>query len=221
MGKFDSSRCVVRPVFDELIKTGKIKDFMRMVLPKKQSIGDVLAIRYSGHGGEKVIQPNSEFLDWCRRHPEALCNPEEARERLKKNPSYKFEGGTHPDVYIKTTRLTVVIEAKWTEPRITSHTTWRKDGERDQLIRHMDALLPFEPLKNTEEVYGLFLIDGAGRISQEVLKQLFASEWYFMRSLPHRVDNGSFRSVMSSFCGVYTWQSIRKTLGLVNPRCIK
>jgi hypothetical protein len=220
MGKLDSSRCVVKPVFDELMKSGKITDFIKMVLPQRQAIGDVVEIRYSGHGGEKVIQPKPEFLDWCRHHPEALCNPDKARECLKENPSYRFEGGTHPDVYIKTTLLTVVIEAKWTEHRITSHTTWRKEGERDQLIRHMDALLPFEPSQKEGEVYGLFLIDECGKISQDVLRKLFASEWYFIKSLPHRVDNGSFRDIMSGFCGVYTWQSLRKTLGLVNPRCI-
>ena len=220
MGKQDSSRCVVKPVFDELIGSGKINDFIKMVIPKKLSIGDIVEIRYSGHGGEKVIQPRPEFLEWCRHHPETLRNPDKARERLNKNPSYKFEGGTHPDVYIKTTMLTVVIEAKWTEPRITSHTTWRKEGERDQLIRHMDALLPFEPLKGNGRVFGLFIVDAHGKISQYVLKQLFASEWYFIRSLPHRVDNGSFREIMSGFCGVYTWQSIRKTLGLNNPSCI-
>ena len=217
MGKLDSSLCVVKPVFDELIQGGKIKDFVKMILPKMQLLGDIVEVRYCGHNGEKVIQPRPEFLDWCRHHPEALRNPDKARECLLKNPSYKFEGGTHPDVYIKTTTLTVVIEAKWTEPRITSHTTWRKEGERDQLIRHMDALLPFEPSKSNEKVYGLFLIDECGKISQDVLKKLFASEWYFSQSLPHRVYNGSVKDVMSGFCGVYTWQSIKRTFGLINP----
>ena len=120
MGRLDSSRCVVKPVFDELIKGGKIKDFVKMILPEVQLVGDILEVRYCGRNGEKVIQPRPEFLDWCRHHPEALRNPNKARECLMKNPSYKFEGGTHPDVYIKTTTLTVVIEAKWTEPRITS-----------------------------------------------------------------------------------------------------
>jgi hypothetical protein len=81
----------------------------------------------------------------------------------------------------------------------------------------MDALLPIDPSKSNEKVYGLFLIDECGKISQDVLKKLFASEWYFAQSLPHRVLNRSVKDVMSGFCGVYTWQYIKKTFGLINP----
>ena len=218
MGKFNSSLYVVRPVFNEIVEDGKLEAFLKMVLPDRGPVGDLKEIRYNGKlGGEKVLPPNSEFLKWCRRHPESLKNPDLARARLDSNENYKFEGGTHPDIYIKTSTLTVVIEAKWTEPRITSHTTWRKEGERDQLIRHMDALVPFEDSESNENVYGLFIIDGNGKISKSVLESLFQSDWYFMKSLPHRIGNGSFKSVMAGFCGVYTWQAIKRELNLANP----
>ncbi len=218
MGKFNSSKCVVKPVFDELLKDNTLISFLELVLPKRIDIGEIRNVRYEGHPREKSFAPAPEFLNWCRQHPDELLNPELASEKVKVNPQYKFEGNTHPDVYIETTKIRVVIEAKWTEPRITSHTTWRKEGERDQLIRHMDALIPIQEDGDAPiSVFGLFIIDAHGKISKSALEGLFHSDWYYKVSLPHRVDDGKYRRVMNGFAGVFTWQYIKNQLGLSEP----
>jgi len=219
MGVNNSSRCVVKPVFDALESSGKILNFLRMVLPLPCFGEGPVKMFYEGHPKERVFCPRKEFLDWCRANPETLVNPELACERMEKNPAYSFEGGTHPDVYIETSVCNVVIEAKWTEPRITSHTTWRKEGERDQLLRHMDALTSCDPSDSGKRTFGLFLIDANGKISRDVVDSLFREEWYYMKSLPHRVHTGTWRTIKDNYCGVYTWQDIVKSLELDVPGC--
>ena len=218
MGKNNSSKCVVKPVFDELLRTKKLRSFLTMVLPKGVAVGTVNedGVMYEGHPHERAIPPIPQFLDWCRNHTDELVNPLIAYKRVKGNPKYKFEGYTHPDVYIETSNIRVVIEAKWTEPRITSHTTWRKEGERDQLIRHMDALLPYDE-NDRKPVYGLFLIDENGKISKNSLNNLFSQKWYFKSSLPHRLEDKTYKTIIDGFCGVYTWQDVKDSLNLSVP----
>ncbi len=221
MGKYDSSRYLVSPVFDKLLEDGKLRSFLEYVLPERTDIGniDTTKIYYgkggNGRHGEKALKPPAEYLAWCRENPNQLSKPELAKKLLKENENYIFEGYTHPDVLIETSTLYVVIEAKWTEPRITSHTTWRREGERDQLIRHMDALLPLgnEPMRKT--VFGLFLIDANGKISKDHVEDLFSNERYIKRSLPHR-DN-AYELINHGFCGVFTWQIIQETIGVPIP----
>lgn len=219
MGENNSSQCVVKPVFDALEDSRRVKQFLRMVLPPSFDGGNPVQMFYEGHPKERVFRPRTEFLDWCRAHPETLVNPELARERLKKNPSYVFEGGTHPDVFIESSVCNVVIEAKWTEPRITAHTTWRKEGERDQLLRHMDALTAFDTKTEEKPTFGLFLIDANGKISREIVDSLFKEDWYYKRSLPHRVANGSWKTIKNNYRGVYTWQELVDALHLKVSGC--
>lgn len=219
MGVNNSSRCVVKPVFDALEASGKIICFLRMVLPSSFAKVNSIQMFYEGHPKERVFRPRPEFLDWCRANPEALVNPELARKCLKKNPLYVFEGGTHPDIFIETPCCNVVIEAKWTEPRITAHTTWRKEGERDQLLRHMDALTAFNVKDCEKPTFGLFLIDANGKISRDIVDSLFAEDWYYKRSLPHRVSNGSWRVIKDNYRGVFTWQELVDFVGLKVKGC--
>lgn len=224
MGKYNSSLRVVEPFFKRLLEDGKLCDFLEYVLPKGTNIGDADTAKiyygkrgYVGSPGEKALKPPEEYLQWCKNHLDRLSNPELARERLNANDSYVFEGYTHPDVFIETSTLYVVIEAKWTEPRITSRTTWRREGERDQLIRHMDAVLSLsnEPVK--KEVFGLFIIDANGKISKTFVEDLFKNDWYFKNSLPHRVENGSYQLIRDGFRGVFTWQDIQTRVGIFVP----
>lgn len=220
MGRYNSSRWVVKPFFDKVIQKGKMSEFLKYVLPNKFDIGSIIPqdIRYEGYEfegrkfGEKVVKPVPEYLQWCRDHAECLSKPELAKMKLAQNSKYVFERGTHPDVFIETSTLRLVIEAKWTESRITSHTTWRKGGERDQLIRHMDALLPFHG-GDAKKVFGLFIIDAEGKIQREDIVDLFNNECYFMKSLPHRVPKG-YEIVQKGFCGVFTWQQIGEAMNI-------
>ena len=217
MGENNSSVRVVKPVFDELINTHKIGKFLQLVLPKDFSAGEVIEICYAGNPSEKVLAPRDEFLNWCRENPDKLKNPVEARKRLADDKLYKFEGHTHPDIYIETQQCYVGIEAKWTEPDITTHTTWRDVGERDQLIRHMDALIgaPYE-----KPVFGLFIIDANGKISADSVLSRFSTDEYIMASVPHRINDNSWKELKKGFCGVWTWQKIRDQLELTEPTCI-
>jgi len=223
MGENNSSKCVVCPVFDELLSTcgatgrPKIVDFLTLVLPPGFDVGHFSseAIWYDGHQGERVLKPQPAFLEWCRNNIQELCRPDVAATRLKVNPKYKFEGGTHPDVYIKTNTCHVVIEAKWTEPRITAYTTWRKEGERDQLIRHMDALVGADGLP----VFGLFLIDAHRKISKVDIERRFRDDHYIKTSVPHRIADKSWQFIKNGYRGVFTWQELREKLVLRVPKC--
>ena len=218
MGKNNSSKCVVQPIFKAMLKAGTIDRFLSMVLPQGIETGAIEEndVWFDGHEREKVIKPVDSFLEWCRKNPDKLVCPEKAVQCLEDNPRYKFEGGTHPDVYIECDKCIVVIEAKWTEPRITSKTKWRKEGERDQLIRHMDALGDGD-----KDVYGLFLIDEYQKISKPVLEGLFKNDWYWQSSLPHRVDDGTWEKLKHNFCGVWTWQDVCAELNVELPSCLK
>ena len=222
MGKYNSSLFVVEPVFKRLLEKGRLCDFLEYVLPDETDIGDIDTKEiyygkggYDGRHGEKALKPPEEYLAWCRKNPTQLSKPELAKKRLNENEKYIFEGYTHPDVFIETSTLYVVIEAKWTEPRITSHTTWRREGERDQLIRHMDALLPLGDEPERKKVFGLFLIDADGKISKDHVEDLFSNERYIKRSLPHRCN--AYELINSGFCGVFTWQEIQEKTGIPIP----
>lgn len=103
----------------------------------------------------------------------ALSNLE--KQKLPQVAWYIFEGYTQPDIYIETRTTIIVGEAKRTEDKLTTETTWLKN--RDQLIRHIDTVID-----SGKEVYSFFLVENKDLYNFENYSDIE----YFKKSLPHR-----------------------------------
>ncbi len=185
--------------------------------------------------GEKVLPAPSCRLEWCvenfKPEPEGRGRPvsesaepagkradlrrgdraaiEEAERLLhagKRSGWFVLEGPTHPDIYIETESFVAVGEAKWTEPKLTASTKWFRD--RDQLIRHVDALLDPDTMLElgnvgTRKVYSFFITGkdyGFGRYGK---RETFAA------SLPHRKED-AVETAFRSFLGRISWDDLRE-----------
>ena len=212
MGKNNSSKYVVRPVFNEISKPDCLAAFLKMVFSKDIDARTIHKIKFDGHDKEEVISANAAFLEWCRAHTSLLKNPELANQRKDAKADYRFEGATHPDVYIEADNFYLVIEAKWTERKLTTSTTW--SNHRDQLLRHMDALLTPENISRGKQIFGMYIIDANKYIKKHDVELNLNCEEYYKKSLPHRQVDASYEMIKAGFLGVYTWQQIIKDLKL-------
>lgn len=181
------------------------------------------------HGNsERVLLPSPSRLRWLVEHSETLTVPKksncktETADKRKKFIDGKlktevqaflkagnlprwlvFEGATHPDVFIETDSFIAVGEGKRTEQKLTTSTTWCK--ERDQLIRHVDALLD---MREGKSIYSFFIVEDTSLYEQS-LKQ-FKSRRYFRENLLHRNEN-EIGLAFNSYLGVLTWADLKRT----------
>ena len=103
-----------------------------------------------------------------------------------------------PDIYIETRTTIIVGEAKRTEDKLTTETTWLKN--RDQLIRHIDAVID-----SGKEVYSFFLVENKDLYNFENYSDIE----YFKKSLPHR-DEKTVKKISDTYCGVTTWNDVKE-----------
>jgi len=192
---------------------------------------------------EKALAPPRSLLENLIKNPEKMLNPEalkkggdkgifekrrqlldgdsatkdkalaclEKDQDLTKKAWYIFEGSTCPDIYIETKSYILVGEGKRTERKLTTTTTWLQ--KRDQLIRHIDALLDRE-----KTILSFFIVDR--NISQkygydETLKK-FRNIAYFQESLPHRSEK-LVKRAMNSYIGYAYWQDYKERYGISFP----
>lgn len=144
---------------------------------------------------------------------EAICKIKNVNN-VPKSGWYIFEGYTNPDIYIETTDSIFVGEAKRTERDITTKTKWSEN--RDQLIRHIDALLD-----QKKKIYSFYILDkiefGKGIYSQRMGQ--YRDEEYFKANLPHR-DDKLVKRAKESFIGYIFWQQIEKLFDITFPDTI-
>ena len=126
----------------------------------------------------------------------ALSNLE--KQKLPQVAWYIFEGYTQPDIYIETRTTIIVGEAKRTEDKLTTETTWLKN--RDQLIRHIDAVID-----SGKEVYSFLLVENKHLYNFENYSDIE----YFKKSLPHR-DEKTVKKIFDTYCGVTTWNDVKE-----------
>ncbi len=128
-----------------------------------------------------------------------------------------FEGPTYPDAVIETPAAVIVVEGKFTESDITTHTTWMEG--RHQMLRHMDGA--WEKVHATKRVFGLFAVEGdksnplspGGKWSSAGERTRASTAR--ATSLPHRNEKDQ-REIVAGFVGVVTWQAIVLEFGLPN-----
>ena len=144
---------------------------------------------------------------------EAICKIKNVNN-VPKSGWYIFEGYTNPDIYIETTDSIFVGEAKRTERDITTKTKWSEN--RDQLIRHIDALLD-----QKKKIYSFYILDKIEfdkGIYPKRMKQ-YSDEEYFKANLPHR-DDKLVKRAKESFIGYIFWQQIEKLFDITFPNTI-
>ncbi len=121
------------------------------------------------------------------------------------NAWYIFEGLSSPDIYIETNSHIFVGEAKRTEPILTTKTTWLK--HRDQLIRHIDAVI------DTGKIIRSFFIFEKKNFDDNKFFQImdrYKDYEYYRKSLPHRTDP-EIKKIMDTYIGYIFWEKIQKT----------
>lgn len=183
---------------------------------------------------EIKLKPPLALLSWLIRHPEQLAKsrgasrPQLLKERaellagsnarslealslLRSDANgenwYIFEGESHPDVFIETPDLIVVVEGKRKETRPTTDTEWMP--VRHQMLRHIDDAWE---IRGRKQVSGFFVVEAEETRGQVPAKwQQFAKDTISRNavslSLPHRSSEEQ-DAIASCFAGVTTWQRL-------------
>lgn len=192
-------------------------------------------IRRKGWGDREVqLAPPVALLSWLIRNPRnpisssISSDPAVANKRrewiagsedrigeglrlLQNNPTgetwHIFEGETHPDVFIETNDLVVVIEGKRTERHPTTTTKWMPG--RHQMLRHLDCAWE---ARGRKALLGFFIVEGCGLSIDTPPEWLaFAKDTVnpqtVASSLPHRGPQEQ-DAIASCFIGVVTWQRL-------------
>ncbi len=137
----------------------------------------------------------------------------EEAHRLLDGPSRRrrwevLEGPSCPDVFLRTAKIVVVIEGKFTERAPTTYTTWL--AGRHQMLRHLDAA--WED-RGTRDIYGFFIVEYPKREGWINASDATIDSETLKTSLPHR-DPQSRAAIANSFLGVTNWESVCLATGL-------
>lgn len=243
MGKKNSSLTRVKPLLDSLSKDlDKLNRFIAL-LNRELIIDSntIVEIRYGEN--EKRIPPSKSHLIWMlhnlhelNRFKESDVSKEsktykqrlklfngdpytlqQAKELIEKRTTvpdrawYVFEGYTVPDIYIETNDSIYVAEAKRTEKDITKATKWL--SQRDQLIRHIDALLD-----QSKTIYSFYILEKEYYLTGNYKKSMrcYEKEDYFKINLKHR-DFCQIERAFKSYLGYVFWEDIAEYFGFSFP----
>ena len=148
-------------------------------------------------GDEKTIEEAKKLL--------------QNKNTIPKSAWYIFEGYTFPDIYIETDKAIFIGEAKRTEKNITTKTMWL--AERDQLIRHIDAVLD-----SPKQIFSFYILENK-EYNKGVYKksmELYRDIDYFKRNMKHR-DDKDIQSAFESFIGFVFWEDIANEFNIDFP----
>lgn len=122
-------------------------------------------------------------------------------------PWYIFEGYTNPDIFIEGDDYVIVCEGKWTEPHITTTTTYLSSvGEyRYQMIRHIQGALNY----TNKNVYAFYIVDAECGYTEDLNKESFDRQLELETIQPEGIEKGK---ISNSFYGYTTWQAIQEKL---------
>jgi hypothetical protein len=122
-------------------------------------------------------------------------------------PWYMFEGFTNPDIFIEGEDYVIVCEGKWTEPHITTTTTYlsSKSEYRNQMIRHIQGALNY----TNKKVYAFYIVDANCGYTNELTKESFCNQLN-LETIP--LGEIEKIAIAESYFGYATWQDIKTIL---------
>lgn len=129
------------------------------------------------------------------------------RLTVKDRPWYMFEGYTHPDIFIEGEDYVIVCEGKWTEPHITTTTTYLSSfGEyRSQMVRHIQGALNY----SDKNVYAFYIADADCGYLDDLSRERFSQQ---LERETITIGNDEKDAILESFFGFTTWQDIHRVL---------
>ena len=188
----------------------------KQLKPTKQhllSLIDLMAT--TEHRNVKITGQNSEHLFFG--DPDVRkATGEQAKAELEAHydtltsssrPWYMFEGFTNPDIFIEGDDYVIVGEGKWTEPHITTTTTYLPS--RNQMIRHIQGTLNYTQKK----VYAFYIVDADCGYTNDLSKESFRQQLADETIQP---DNSEKVAIVNAFYGFTTWQAIHEILPQIN-----
>ena len=126
-------------------------------------------------------------------------------------PWYMFEGFTNPDIFIEGDDYVIVCEGKWTEPHITTTTTYLSSvGEyRSQMVRHIQGALNY----TNKKVFAFYIVDAKCGYIEDLTKESFSRQLAFETI---QLSETEKVQILESFYGYTTWQAIQEKLPYIN-----
>ena len=125
-----------------------------------------------------------------------------------RTPWYMFEGFSCPDIFIEGDDYIIIGEGKWTEPNITTKTSYLP--VRNQMVRHIQAALNYAELNNkNKKVYAFYIVDeklGAKYLSK--LKKEAFEKQLGLETI--KIDAAEKEKIAEAFLGYTTWQKIEE-----------
>lgn len=124
---------------------------------------------------------------------------------------YVFEGHTYPDIFIEGEDYIIICEGKWTEPHITTETSFLKaenGAYRNQMVRHIQGALNYNENK---EVYAFYIVDENCSYIDDLTLGAFAEQ---VEKETISLGYNEKIDVISSYCGVITWQDIERVIAV-------
>ena len=115
---------------------------------------------------------------------------------------YMLEGFTHPDIFIEGEDYIIVAEGKWTEPHITTTTSYLVNhNERNQMARHIQGALNYAAKNGNKKVYAFYIVDG---------DQDYANTLTGLRLDKEAVElnDSEKEEILNAYRGYTTWQKI-------------
>lgn len=122
-------------------------------------------------------------------------------------PWYMFEGFTNPDIFIEGNDYVIVCEGKWTEPHITTTTTYlsKNNASRNQMIRHIQGALNY----TNKRVYAFYIVDAECGYINDLSKESFINQ---LNQETIQPDDAEKVNIVNAYCGYTTWQDIKKVI---------
>ena len=188
---------------------------MKLKPPKRHLLALIERMATKHHEGVRVSGRDRSALffgeaqvrkEACER---AKTQLEAAYDTLtpKDRPWFMFEGFTSPDILIEGEDYVIVCEGKWTEPHITTTTTYLSSAEeyRNQMVRHIQGALQY----TSKKVYAFYIVDSECGYTNDLTRASFMAQ-LDRETIP--LDDMEKAQVANAFCGYTTWQEIQAKL---------
>lgn len=123
-----------------------------------------------------------------------------------KSAWYVLEGNSQPDIFIEGNDYIIICEGKWTEPGITNTTTYIKSGQRNQMIRHIQAAINYN---SNKQIYAFYIVEKEydGILEKDNFKALVETESSNFNDENNK-DEAEKNRIIESYYEFITWNDL-------------